>query len=523
MGLRFDLTTANWLAYLIEPGAPLPRMDNPWMEREALRRFLDKLEHQFYSSHRRESEFRNIVGNARSLLHRLDDTGPEGSSSFVLEELRRDLGNRPWTALVVPSGEDWELDRFLCSEDLLMRLVGVWSEDPGLVLQIEHGPDEPFSLLDVFPAFKTALAHLTQWPGILIWLRSGDSRFFPFLAKSRGDIEEQATFLLRQLGRRFGGDLARLDQDYRSTFAVASQESRAVHLLQISDIHIGSEEASRRLPRVQQLIRNLLDEIEEGEPVVPIVSGDLMDSPNEKLLDQVRAFLDFLSNLGTEPPVVILGNHDVRKDGYLGKQLDQALKIPTTNLRVLDNHGVAVVGFNSVVSGHLARGLVGEQQYIDLGNAIDRLPDRPTLVGVVHHHPMPVELPEWYSRPFYERVLGKAFEKTDALEDAKSFLSFVEGRGFAAVLHGHKHIPRIGKTPEAGLPIYGCGSSVGKVPSRDSSSTYMSVNVVTIDKGTGRLSGRLLAERIPGAGLKEEKRHEVVHKGQLESTSKRVA
>ena len=77
------------------------------------------------------------------------------------------------------------------------------------------------------------------------------------------------------------------------------------------------------------------------------------------------------------------------------------------------------------------------------------------------------------------------------------------------LVHGHKHIPRIAETPEEGIPIYGCGSSVGKVSTQDNT-LYMSINIVTIDGETGQLSGRLLAERIPGGGLKEHKHHEVV-------------
>jgi hypothetical protein len=42
---------------------------------------------------------------------------------------------------------------------------------------------------------------------------------------------------------------------------------------------------------------------------------------------------------------------------------------------------------------------------------------------------------------------------------------------------------------------------------------YLSINVLSYEPGTRRITCRLLAERIPGGGLFEESRHEVVHLG----------
>ena len=125
------------------------------------------------------------------------------------------------------------------------------------------------------------------------------------------------------------------------------------------------------------------------------------------------------------------------------------------------------------------------------------------------HHPIPVDIPSWYAKPFYERVLGSWFEKTDELEDAESFLRFVETRGFQAIFHGHKHIPRIGFTPVLKVPIFGCGSSVGKVIT-DKKDTFISINTYRYNVEKRILSGRLLAERLAGEGLSELTRHEVI-------------
>lgn len=68
----------------------------------------------------------------------------------------------------------------------------------------------------------------------------------------------------------------------------------------------------------------------------------------------------------------------------------------------------------------------------------------------------------------------------------------------AAVLHGHEHIPRFAETPTEKIPVFGCGSSVGKVKTRRPNETCISVNVVSLDPGRQSLTGRLLAEHVIG-------------------------
>src|SRR5206468_706406 len=117
---------------------------------------------------------------------------------------------------------DRDLDRFLTSEDLLIRLVGLDSDEPGLILQLEESDsNEVFALNDVFPAFKTALAKSTRWPGMLVWARSGDSVFLSFPSKSPPGIEECAQWIVRRLGEGLGVNLEFLADEYRNTFSLA--------------------------------------------------------------------------------------------------------------------------------------------------------------------------------------------------------------------------------------------------------------------------------------------------------------
>jgi len=241
-----------------------------------------------------------------------------------------------------------------------------------------------------------------------------------------------------------------------------------------------------------------------------------MESPDKKNLDTVRSFMDFATNLGTETPIAVLGNHDVRKGGILGDDFRAALQLPGISYQVkwCDDLKLAFVCFNSVISGNLARGYIGERQFGDLGNEIDRKKNHEayTLVAVLHHHPIPVKEPDWYRKPFYEKVLGSIFPKTEELKDSQDFVNFVEDRDVSAVLHGHKHIPRIDHTAGKRIQVIGCGSSVGKVLTKDKG-TYMSINVISMDPHTNNPICRLLAERIVGGGLSEDKHHEIISNG----------
>lgn len=517
MGIRFDIRAANWVAYLIQPDANMPLLDEPWEEMDTLRMFLYQLREGFFSSPYRESELRSLTEFAESALEGLQQ-GHERNVPGILRDLRRFLAvsnlGRNWTALIVPSCKERDVDVKLCSDQFLKRLVRIRPEDPGLILQLADPPHEIFSLTDVFPAFRTALNNSIRWPGVLLWTRAGDSVFLPFGSARERDIDERADWIFSHLATALGLDLEVFKQQYEAAFPnVRPSRGSCLNIIHLSDLHIGSLEASRRLPRVQQLIRNLITEIGDCAQLVPVVSGDLMDSPEQDHLDRVQSFLDFLVNLGTSEPLTLLGNHDVRRDGYLAENFKMAMGLPGNPSRVVwyNEPKIAVMCFNSVVEGRLARGYVGEQQLAFMGNELDRHRnwEEYSLLSVVHHHPIPVEVPSWYVRPFYERIFGQWFEKTDSLEDAEAFMRFNGRRGAKAILHGHKHIPRIDKCGVTNIPVFGCGSSVGKVATEDRS-TYMSINVISVDTSTGSMSVRLLAERIPGEGLSEQKRHEAV-------------
>lgn len=511
MGFRFSLEHANWLAHVLQPAGATPDLEHEFEQRETLRKFIDTFAGNFYSSHRGRYELERFLNRFRHDI----DTGRRLpiEALYALRDYFRDI---PWVSLLLPSGNHPDSDRLLTDSRFLSDLVRIRPGDPGLILQLEQVPREEIALDHVFPAFKVALAEITRWPGVLFWTPGGDAGFFE-LSRNPNSIRDRLQWLFSHLATHYGSpDLQLLKEQFSREALNGVEDFSQVKIIHLSDLHLGSQLARRRLPRVQTLIESVVNELGENAPIVPVITGDLMDSPSEANLGDVRTFMGFLDSLGIEKPIIVLGNHDVREDGWLSPQLEQAVNISRAPVVWMDNHEIGFACFNSVNGGHLARGFIGETELTYVGNAIDEHPDKAesyTMVAALHHHPIPVEHPSWYRKKWYERLLGSKFEKTEALEDADLFLSWLSTRGVPAVLHGHKHIPRFDKHQD--IAVIGCGSTVGKVETLARGQTYMSLNVLTIDRARGLIGCRLRAERIPGAGLEADEGHELVMKSDL--------
>lgn len=511
MGFRFSIQHANWLAHVLQPAGATPQLENEFEQNETLKKFIDTFADNFYSSPRGRYKLEDFLYSFRYDI-KLGSQVPQ-DALYALRDYFRDV---PWVSLLLPSGNHHISDQLLTDSKFLSTLVRIRPEDPGLILQLEHVPQEEIALDHVFPAFKTAFAEVTRWPGLLVWTPSGDTAFFE-LSKDQALISERLNWLFSHLATHYGPpDLNLLKQRFAREVLNYREDTSQVKVIHLSDLHLGSQIARRRLSRVQTLIESVVYELGEQAPIVPVITGDLMDSPSDINLADVRSFMGFLDGLGIEKPVMVLGNHDVRENGWLSPKLQQAVNISRSPVVWMKEHEVAFACFNSVNGGHLARGFIGEDELTHVGNALDEFPERAsnfTVVGALHHHPISVEHPEWYRKKWYERLMGSRFEKTEALEDADLFLRWLETRNIPVVLHGHKHIPRFDKHGD--LAVIGCGSTVGKVDTLERGQTYMSLNVLTIDRARSSIGVRLRAERIPGAGLEAGESHELVIKSML--------
>lgn len=497
MGYRFTLEHANWLAHVLQSTGA-----TPWMEendvRTAIVEFVNSFEKDFYPSPLHHREFKYFLDMAFEDLKRAPDHPLQ-----ALGAIRAYFSQVPWVALLIPSQDNDSL----CNEELLSRLVRIGGPDErGVILQIKDFKPN-LSLEHVFPAFKVALGESTKWPGVLIWANKGEDAVFLPIRR-----DDELEWLFVNLSRMsLGPDLSSLKKQYLSEVASFRQETPSLSLVHISDIHLGSSLANQKLPRIKALIRKTISELEGTGAILPVVTGDLMDNPNQENLQRVRDFLDFLSEAADVEPLVVLGNHDMREDGWLQSAPAWALDIPVNRMFWHDESQVGISCFNSARGGDLAKGEIGVGEFDAVGNSLDKQPQKTkeyTLLAALHHHPIPVSRPDWYQERWYEKLLGqRIFEETGILKDSAHFLKWCEERNIRAILHGHKHIPRCDK--HGNCLVIGCGSTIGKVETQVKFETFISLNVINVDNGTKKITCRLLAERVPGGGLSSTETHEL--------------
>lgn len=505
-----------------------------------------------------ESQVKEVSDAARQYLFWLAQHGPEPARDLafrVITDLRIDFydysalasivggtfSRLPWRALLIPGGLDSAranvreiyftpgradeiltgqyslperpgLDDQLTSRKLIEAVFEANPRYAGLIFHLGSAAGRTIYLDSIFPALKVAFARATEWPGVLLWRTREDVAVFHPLNPEARSVQSEVNSIFNFISLQQDADTRRLREFLLSNHTrLKLRTLQKLNIIHTSDMHLGSEVADSRLPTVKTRIQHIAGALKTESRVLPVVTGDLMDTPNTKHLNSVQDYMHFLDTLGTERPLIVPGNHDVRHMGVFGEKFDEVMRLYMKPVAFVDDCKVGLVCFNSVRGGNLARGSIDDREFASLGHELDMEQARSSsyfLLAMLHHHPCPVERPDWYSRTWYERWLGKWFEHTDALEDAPLFLEWVKQRKIAAVLHGHKHIPRV--TWKDGVSVIGCGSTVGKVPTDAIGRTFMSINIITIDVEAGRLSCRVMAERILGAGLATYDSHEIL-------------
>lgn len=388
------------------------------------------------------------------------------------------------------------INSLLTSEDVLEMIVRIHPGDTALIIQFEeHFNQEDTAILDVFPKFDKALYQIDNWPGIFLWNKN-DALFLPITnEKEIYEIfkviryEDNSFNFLRDLfGRR--------------------KQKKVAYLFHLSDLHFGNKLAEKRTMRIVRILEDQIGKLEETSLAIPVITGDLMQSPSNLNLQTYLNFSELLISKGFEKPIYIMGNHDVDKGGFLrllSKQKAVISSLSSDNrIEIFEELKLAIIKFNSNIEGELAQGKIGEDQLMALGNEIDAIKekDKYTFIAVLHHHPKEIDNPSWYAKNWYETLLGKkSFEKTMKLVDADLFLEWIEHRGIKTVLHGHKHIPKIHNHKD--VTIIAAGSSSGSVKHQEKGKTFLTYNLIKYDiKNNQPISCSIIAEEIIGAGTK---------------------
>ena len=231
-------------------------------------------------------------------------------------------------------------------------------------------------------------------------------------------------------------------------------------IAQISDVHVGGGRYR------QELLRTAIDEINEVEPDLVVVAGDLTD---DGYPDQYPIARDELARIACEHVVRVPGNHDARNVGYL--RFEDTFGARDSRLRLELPDGVLELVAVDSSKPDLDEGEIGREHYgwIEEGFA----GEADLRVFLCHHHLMPIP--------------GTGRERNQVL-DAGDVLSLLRRCRVDVVLAGHRHVPYV--WPVAGMLLVHSGT-VSTLRTRGF--PHPAYNLVEV--ANGRISIEL---RIPG-------------------------
>jgi len=517
MGYSFSIKNINSVGHLVEGNVATflkqcsssPEILDPNII--FLDNLINRTEEDFYTSEffwrsmfhdveRLRAEWREIKPRLEDLVRykgELLHINRYGQILSFLKRLSNILSRCKVKSILLPGFGDSHLNETMLDKKLLRHLVRIHPGDTALILQLkERIYSNEIELFNVFKKFDVALNKVEQWPGVLLW-NDKDSLFIPI--KKESDISDIFEVL------RYEND----SFDFlRDEFTKKEDPKKYSYLFHLSDLHFGNKIAEKRKMRIVKILENQLGQLEESTMSIPIITGDLMDTPNMANKQAYSEFVELIISKGFENPIHILGNHDVDTGGFIKrltseKAVIQALLTPK-KIEIINELNLGIIKFDSNYGGEFAQGKIGEDQFADMGNEFESIKNRDKInfIAILHHHPLEVKNPDWYKNTWYETLLGgKGHEQTMKLVDADIFLQWIESRNIKVVLHGHKHIPKIQKHND--VTIIGAGSSSGSIKHRESGKTYLSYNLIKYDNELNKpVSCTIIAEEILGAGTK---------------------
>jgi 3',5'-cyclic AMP phosphodiesterase CpdA len=188
-------------------------------------------------------------------------------------------------------------------------------------------------------------------------------------------------------------------------------ESAPFVIAHISDLHCGSRY------HIPSLATRVVDELNELEPDVVVVTGDLTDMGFRQEFKQAQRLLD---RIDCPNRLVMMGNHDARNVGD-----EHFTEFFGARSRELRTEGIRLLGLDSS-EPDLDSGRVGRERYRWIEERFSE-PDEFKVV-CMHHHLVPVP--------------GTGRER-NIVYDAGDLLRVLSNCGTDLVLCGHKHVPNV--------------------------------------------------------------------------------
>jgi 3',5'-cyclic AMP phosphodiesterase CpdA len=195
-------------------------------------------------------------------------------------------------------------------------------------------------------------------------------------------------------------------------------------IVHLSDIHFGRVDYT--------VVEKLTVAINEINPHLVVVSGDLTQRARSHQFIEARAFLDSLP----DPQIVVPGNHDVPMYNIFARfvtPLEKYKKYITADLRPFyADEEIAVIGVNTARSLTIKGGRINREQVEHIRERLCDLTDEILKIVVTHH---PFDLPE-------------GFDEDDIVGRAKMVMKRIDDCGADLFLAGHIHVSHVGQTAE---------------------------------------------------------------------------
>jgi 3',5'-cyclic AMP phosphodiesterase CpdA len=190
----------------------------------------------------------------------------------------------------------------------------------------------------------------------------------------------------------------------------------------LSDLHFGRVDPA--------LLDPLRERVEQIDPSVVVVSGDLTQRAKSEQFEQARAWLDTLPG----PQIIVPGNHDISLYNVFRRflaPLDRYKRYITEDLSpcYIDEE-IAVLGVNTARSLTFKDGRVNHEQVESIKATLDKLDPDITRVVVTHH---PFDLPDG----------GK---EEDLVDRAQMAMQTFAECGVDLLMAGHLHQSHAGNT-----------------------------------------------------------------------------
>jgi 3',5'-cyclic-AMP phosphodiesterase len=199
-------------------------------------------------------------------------------------------------------------------------------------------------------------------------------------------------------------------------------------IAQLSDVHVGGGRYR------EELLRTAIAEVNESEPDLVVVAGDLTD---DGYPDQYPLAKQELEAIACPEVVLVPGNHDARNVGYLRFEDTFGTRDSRHRLEA-DGHEIALVAVDTS-KPDLDEGEVGREHYAWIQEGFAGSAD--LRIFVCHHHLMPIP--------------GTGRERNQVL-DAGDVLSLLRQAEVDLVLSGHRHVPYV--WPVAGMFLVHSGT-----------------------------------------------------------------